>query len=78
MDDRQLLHAVDESENRFKPLNTIPIFTLHFLTTLALEITAIAYAIKHPDPNGKCREYFILIYIHVGLWFFTLVINICI
>lgn len=73
MDERQLLHPIEDSEGRFKPLQTTPIFYLHLLATLALEITAIVYAIVHPDVNGKCREYFILIYLHVGFWFFTLV-----
>lgn len=81
MDERQLLHPIEDSESRFKQLRTVPIFTVHLLATLALEITAIVYAILHPEPNGKCREYFILIYLHVAFWFLTLVslhLNLCI
>lgn len=78
MDDRQLLTPVAEWDSQFKPLNTVPIFALHFLFTIALEVTAIVYAIIHPDVHSKCKEYFTLLYMHVGFWFLTLVSNIII
>lgn len=73
MDDRQLLTPVSESDGRFKPLKTTPILTIYFVALLALEIMAIVYAILHPDIHNKCREYFLLIYMHVAFWFLTLV-----
>lgn len=74
-DSRQLLTPVTESDGRFKPLKTTPIYVVYFMASLALEITAIAYAIIHPDIRNKCREYFILIYMHVSFWFLTLVMD---
>lgn len=67
------LQPILDSYGVFKPLKTIPIFSLHLLFTVALDIVAIVYAIIHPDEKSKCREYFIIIYLHIGLWFFTLV-----
>lgn len=73
MEDRQLLQPILDSYGIFKPLKTVPIFSFHLLFTLVLDIIAIVYAIKHPDEKSKCREYFIIIYLHIALWFFTLV-----
>lgn len=73
MEDRQLLQPILDSYGVFKPLRTTPIFSFHLLFTVALDIIAIVYAIIHPDEKSKCREYFIIIYLHIGLWFFTLV-----
>lgn len=73
MEDRQLLQPILDSYGIFKPLKTISLFSFHLLFTVVLDIVAIVYAIKHPDENSKCREYFIIIYLHIGLWFFTLV-----
>lgn len=73
MDDRELLAPILESYGIFKPLKTIPLMSFHLIATLALEITAIVYAVLHPDEANRCREYFFLIYIQIGLWFLTLV-----
>lgn len=73
MADTQHLQPILESYGTFKPLGTIPAFSIHLFCTLALEVIAIVFAIRHPNENSKCREYFIIIYIHAGLWFLTLV-----
>lgn len=73
MDDRELLAPILESYGIFKPLKTVSLMSLHILATLALVVTAIVYAVLTPDVSMKCREYFLLIYIQIGLWFFTLV-----
>ncbi|XP_018328909.1 transmembrane protein 192 isoform X2 [Agrilus planipennis] len=75
MDDTRNLLPIFESYGLFRPLKTIYPFTLQLLFTVALEITAIVFAIRHPDENSKCREYFIIIYMHVGLWFFSLIVD---
>lgn len=73
VEDRALLQPILDSYGVFKPLRTSPVVSLHLLFTLALDIVAIVYAVIHPDEKSKCREYFIIIYLHIGLWFFTLV-----
>ena len=73
MADSEYLQPILESYGTFRPLNTVPAFSIHLLVTLALEILAIIYAVKHPDESSRCQEYFIVIYVHVGLWFITLV-----
>ncbi|XP_022912907.1 transmembrane protein 192 isoform X2 [Onthophagus taurus] len=75
MDEREYLEPILESYGVFKPLRSIPVITLHLITTLGLEITAIIYTIIHPEKDSNCREYFTLIYIELGLWLLTLVID---
>ncbi|EFA05885.1 transmembrane protein 192 [Tribolium castaneum] len=75
MGDPEHLQPILESYGTFRPLNTVPVFSLHLLFTLALEIVAIVFAVQHPDEKYKCREYFIIIYIHAGLWFLTLIVD---
>ncbi|KAJ3637810.1 hypothetical protein MTP99_001237 [Tenebrio molitor] len=75
MADAEYLQPILESYGTFRPLNTVPAFSVHLLAALALEIVAIVFAVQHPDESSKCREYFIIIYIHVGLWFVTLIID---
>ncbi|CAG9858118.1 unnamed protein product [Phyllotreta striolata] len=75
MDDRQHLQPILDSYGVFKPLKTIPHFTVHLVFTLIVEIIAIVYAINHPDQTHKCREYFLIIYLHIGLWFLTLALD---
>lgn len=74
-DDREHLQPHLESYKIFKPLTTTPLISLHLLATLTLEITAIVLASLHPDEQSKCRSYFVLLYIHVSLWFLTLFID---
>lgn len=73
MGDSQYLQPILESYGAFRPLKTIPAFSIHLLATLVLEIMAIVFAIKHPDEQSKCKEYFVIIYAHAALWFLTLV-----
>ncbi|KAI4468621.1 transmembrane protein [Holotrichia oblita] len=75
MDDRELLAPILESYGIFKPLNTVSLISLHTVATLALQITAIVYTILHPNEANNCREYFLLVYIQIGLWFLTLIID---
>ncbi|KAJ8926542.1 hypothetical protein NQ314_021081 [Rhamnusium bicolor] len=75
MADREHLQPILDSYGTFRPLKTIPIFSIHLLYTLALNIIAIIYAVIHPNEKSKCKEYFIIIYIHIGLWFLTLVVD---
>ncbi|XP_017776297.1 PREDICTED: transmembrane protein 192 isoform X2 [Nicrophorus vespilloides] len=75
MDDREFLQPILESYGIFKPLRTIPIFSFQLIASLAIEITAVVFAALHPQEAAKCREYFILIYAHVGLWFLTLILD---
>lgn len=73
MEDREHLQPILDSYGVFKPLNTIPVFSIHLLFTLSLNIISIVYAVLYPDEKSKCKEYFIIIYTHIGLWFLTLV-----
>lgn len=73
MEDREYLQPILDSYGVFKPLKTIPLISVHLIYTLILDIVAIIYAANHPNEENKCQEYFTIIYIHVGLWFLTLV-----
>lgn len=75
MDDREQLQPILDSFGEFKKIQTVPLFGLHLLFTLVLDIVAIVYAVTHSDVNSRCREYFIIIYIHVALWFLTFVVH---
>ncbi|KAK9875523.1 hypothetical protein WA026_007912 [Henosepilachna vigintioctopunctata] len=74
MENREL-QPILENYGVFRPLKTVPIFTIHLLYTLGLEILAIAYAVMHPDENHRCVEYFVIIYAHIGLWFLSLLMD---
>ncbi|XP_056636208.1 transmembrane protein 192 isoform X1 [Diorhabda sublineata] len=75
MDDREHLQPILDSYGVFKPIRTIPLFGIHLIFSCALTIIAICYAAIHPDEKSKCREYFVIIYLHIGLWFLTLIID---
>lgn len=75
MDDREHLQPVLDSFGGFKPVNTVHLFSIQLIFTLALDIVAIVYAAIHPDEKSRCIEYFIVIYIHIALWFLTFVIH---
>lgn len=75
MDDREYLQPILESYGIFKPLKTILPFSIHLLTVFILEIMAIVFTVIQLNNDYRCREYFILIYAHVALWFFTLIID---
>nr|CAI5847161.1 unnamed protein product [Callosobruchus analis] len=68
VDDREHLQSTAEEIGPFKPLQTGHLFGLHLLFTFVLDIIAIYYAVEHPDPKSRCREYFAILYIHIGLW----------
>ncbi|XP_050305765.1 transmembrane protein 192 isoform X2 [Anthonomus grandis grandis] len=76
MNDQELLQPILESFGGFKKVQTVPLFTFHIFFTLVLDIVAIVYAAIHPDDSSKCREYFIIIYLHVALWIITYIIHI--
>lgn len=71
MEDRELLQEDLDLIKTFKPLKTISHAGVHLFFTLGLEVTAIVLAVLRPDDKYKCQSYFILLYIHVGLWFLT-------
>jgi len=75
MDDREYLQPILESYGIFRPLKTIPLFSIHLICALSIEIAAIVLAALKPNEATKCAEYFYLIYAHVALWFLTLVID---
>lgn len=75
MESREM-QPILENYGTFKPLKTVPVFAIHLLYTLGLEIMAITYAIIHPDEKHRCMEFFLIIYAHIGLWFLTLVSHI--
>lgn len=75
MEEREYLQPILESYGIFKPINTGIIFTLHTLFIVSLDIAAIVLAIIEPDETSKCQEFFIIVYIHVALWFFTLILD---
>lgn len=75
MDEREYLQPILESYGVFKPLKTILPFSIQIVCTLSINIAAIVIAICHPNEQYRCREYFILLYAHVALWFLTLVSN---
>lgn len=77
MDDRQHLQPILDSYGIFKPLKTIPHFTFQLVFTFVLDIIAIVYAVIHPDQKNRCKEYFVIIYLHIALWFLTLVRIFC-
>lgn len=59
----------------FQSLKTCPLFSLHLVFTVLLDVLAIVYAASHPDTASRCREYFVIIYLHVAFWFFTLLLH---
>lgn len=73
MEDREYLQPILASYGMFRPLKTHHVFGLHLLATLALDIAHIVFTVLRPDDQFNCREYFVLIYAHVGLWILTLV-----
>ncbi|XP_050514076.1 transmembrane protein 192 [Diabrotica virgifera virgifera] len=75
MDDRQHLQPILDSYGGFKPLKTVSLFSVHLLVIFILDLLAIGYAVKHPDEKSRCREYFVVIYLHIGLWFATLIVD---
>ncbi|KAB0804517.1 hypothetical protein PPYR_01487 [Photinus pyralis] len=75
VEDREYLQPILESYGIFKPLNTIIPFSIHLLAIFTLEVMAIVFAAIHLNKDYQCREYFVLIYAHVGLWFLTLVVD---
>ncbi|XP_060532095.1 transmembrane protein 192 [Cylas formicarius] len=75
MEEREHLQPILDSYGVFKPIKTIPIFSFHLMFTFVLNIIAIVYSVLHPDEKSKCREYFIIIYIHIALWFLTIFLH---
>ncbi|XP_066142519.1 transmembrane protein 192 [Euwallacea fornicatus] len=75
MADLEQLLPVLDSFRGFKPVRTTPLFGFHLLVTFVLDILIIVYAGIHPDPAGKCREYYLIMYLHVVLWFLTLLLH---
>lgn len=73
MDDRENLELILESYGLFKPLRTIIPFSIHLTALVVLEIAAIVLTVYHPSQQYHCKEYFIIIYAHVALWFLALV-----
>lgn len=73
MEDREYLQPILASYGMFRPLRTHYAFILHLIATVALDIAAIVLTVLRPDERFNCREYFFLIYGHVGLWILTLV-----
>lgn len=73
MEEREYLQPILASYGVFRPLKTHYLFSVHLLATLALDIATIVLTILRPDEKFNCREYFFLIYAHVGLWALTLV-----
>ncbi|CAH1183019.1 unnamed protein product [Ceutorhynchus assimilis] len=75
MDDRELLQPVLDSFGGFAPIRTAPLYSFHLLFTFVLDIVAIVYAVTHPALDSKCTEYFVILYLHVALWFITFAIH---
>ncbi|ENN78249.1 hypothetical protein HUJ04_004386 [Dendroctonus ponderosae] len=75
MADRDNLMPLWDSFGGFQEVPTVPLFSFHLLVTLILDIVAIVYAVVHPDAGSKCREYFIIIYLHVALWIITFIMH---
>lgn len=73
MEDREYLQPILASYGMFRPLRTHHVFGLHLLATLALDIATVVFTVLRPNEKFLCREYFALIYAHVGLWVLTLV-----
>lgn len=78
MEDREQLLPILDSCGVFEPLYTHKLFSVHLLFTFILDVVAIVYAVRHPDENSKCKEYFLILYLHVAYWFITYVSNILI
>ncbi|KAL1513682.1 hypothetical protein ABEB36_003059 [Hypothenemus hampei] len=75
MDDRENLLPVLESFGKFKPVPTVPLFSIHLFFTLILDILAIFFASSHPDQKSWCNEYFIIAYLHIAFWLLTCVLH---
>ncbi|KAK4885240.1 hypothetical protein RN001_001511 [Aquatica leii] len=73
MEDREYLQPILESFGIFKPLKTIFPFSIHLLAFCALEIAALVFTTCRL--SEECRDYFTIIYSHVGLWFLTLIVD---
>ncbi|KAF7283993.1 hypothetical protein GWI33_022810 [Rhynchophorus ferrugineus] len=75
MEDREQLLPILDSCGSFKPLYTHKLYSIHLLFTFILDVVAIVYAIRHPDKHSKCKEYFLILYLHVAYWFITYILE---
>jgi len=62
------------STSQFRPLKTIPVFSIHLLISTAISLTGIILAIKLPN-SKRCEAYFTMLYLRAAFWFITLIIN---
>ncbi|KAF5308172.1 hypothetical protein FQR65_LT06352 [Abscondita terminalis] len=75
IEEREYLQPILASFGVFKCLKTVVPFSILIIAFCALEIAAIFVTIYQLSEQDHCREYFALIYSHVGLWFLTLIVD---
>ncbi|XP_055377650.1 transmembrane protein 192 [Condylostylus longicornis] len=61
-------------ETHFKPIKTIPVFSLHLLISTIISFTGIVLAMILPE-SKRCEAYFIMLYLRALFWLITLMID---
>lgn len=59
-----------EDDDGFRPLNTVPAFSLHLLASSCISLTGIILAACWED-NRRCEAYFIMLYLRAAFWLIT-------
>lgn len=71
-DRHQLLEPVltSDSEGNFKPLKTIPAFSIHLLISTIISFIGVILAAGSP-PEKRCNAYFTMLYLRAAFWVIT-------
>ncbi|CAD7092587.1 unnamed protein product [Hermetia illucens] len=63
-----------DSNNRFQPLKTIPVFSLHNAISLFISFIGIILAATWED-GKRCQAYFIMLYLRAFFWVITFIFH---
>ncbi|XP_055851266.1 transmembrane protein 192 [Episyrphus balteatus] len=71
-DRSQLLDPVltSSADTNFKPLKTVPAFSIHLLISTAISFTGVLLAAGSP-PEKRCQAYFTMLYLRAVFWVLT-------
>lgn len=59
-----------EDDDGFRPLRTVPAFSIHLLVSSCISLTGIILAATWED-SRRCEAYFIMLYLRAAFWIFT-------
>ncbi|XP_052891965.1 transmembrane protein 192 [Anopheles moucheti] len=71
-DSRTMLDPIlaTEDDDSFRPLRTVPAFSVHLLVSSCISLTGIILAATWED-SRRCEAYFIMLYLRAAFWIFT-------